>query len=93
MADPKTVAWLGNNVDNIFGFPNIARFSWQTVKTMLMQKAVKVKWCVVHIHELSKRITTEQILLAGMMSPRRSRSTLAVCHRDRRNHRCGKTSL
>lgn len=42
--DPKTVAWLGNNVDNVFGFPNIARFSWQTVKTMLMQKAVKVKW-------------------------------------------------
>lgn len=44
--DPKTVAWLEENVDPVFGFPNIARFSWQTVKTILMKRAVKVKWCV-----------------------------------------------
>ena len=57
--DPKTVAWLGNNVDHIFGFPNIARFSWQTVKTMLMQKAVKVKWYFLLPHSQTRNETDE----------------------------------
>ncbi len=26
--DPKTVAWLANNQDKVFGFPNFVRFSW-----------------------------------------------------------------
>ena len=43
-ADPKTVAWLENNFDPVFGFPNVARFSWQPVKTALMKKGAKVKW-------------------------------------------------
>ncbi|KAM0749270.1 ribonuclease [Meredithblackwellia eburnea MCA 4105] len=43
-SDPKTKAWLENNVDPVFGFPNIVRFSWQTVKTILTKRAVEVKW-------------------------------------------------
>ncbi|KAL8277699.1 hypothetical protein RQP46_009972 [Phenoliferia psychrophenolica] len=42
--DPKTKAWLENNVDPVFGFPNIVRFSWQTVKTILTKRGVDVKW-------------------------------------------------
>lgn len=44
-ADPKTKTWLENNVDPVFGFPNIVRFSWQTVKTILTKRGVDVKWC------------------------------------------------
>ncbi|ORY78027.1 ribonuclease [Leucosporidium creatinivorum] len=43
-SDPKTVAWLENNLEPVFGFPNVARFSWQPVKTALMKKGAKVKW-------------------------------------------------
>ena len=42
--DPKTVAWLERNVDPVFGFPQIVRFSWQTVKTLLLKKAYGVTW-------------------------------------------------
>ncbi|KDE05667.1 hypothetical protein MVLG_04038 [Microbotryum lychnidis-dioicae p1A1 Lamole] len=43
-SDPKTVAWLEQNVHPVFGYPNVVRFSWQTVKTILDKKAAKVKW-------------------------------------------------
>jgi ribonuclease H2 subunit A len=42
--DPRTQAWLENNVDPIFGLPSVVRFSWQTVKTLLDKRAHKVKW-------------------------------------------------
>lgn len=42
--DPNTIAWIANNVDSIFGYPNIARFSWQTVKTVLGKSAADVRW-------------------------------------------------
>ena len=44
--DPKTVAWLQTNFDPIFGFPNVARFSWAPVKNALLKKGVASKWCV-----------------------------------------------
>ncbi|KAI5477163.1 ribonuclease H2 subunit A [Pseudohyphozyma bogoriensis] len=43
-SDPKTKAWLESNVDPVFGYPNLVRFSWQTVKTILLKKACDVKW-------------------------------------------------
>ena len=33
--DEKTKAWLAENVDPVFGYPSIVRFSWQTTKTIL----------------------------------------------------------
>lgn len=44
MPDPKTIAWLDNNLEQVFGYPNVARFSWQTVRDRLTKKAVRVKW-------------------------------------------------
>lgn len=44
LPDPRTVAWLEENVDLVFGFPNIARFSWATVKNLLEKKAARVDW-------------------------------------------------
>ncbi|GAA5873631.1 hypothetical protein JCM3774_004996 [Rhodotorula dairenensis] len=43
-SDPKTVAWLQSNFDPIFGFPNVARFSWAPVKNALLKKGVASKW-------------------------------------------------
>ncbi|TKA54032.1 hypothetical protein B0A53_03314 [Rhodotorula sp. CCFEE 5036] len=43
-SDPKTVAWLQTNFDPIFGFPNVARFSWAPVKNALLKKGVASKW-------------------------------------------------
>ncbi|GAA99968.1 uncharacterized protein L969DRAFT_53476 [Mixia osmundae IAM 14324] len=42
--DPRTVAWLERNMDPVFGFPAVARFSWATVKNMLEKKAAHVRW-------------------------------------------------
>lgn len=43
--DPKTVAWLESNFNPVFGFPNVARFSWAPVKNALLKKGVQSKWC------------------------------------------------
>lgn len=43
-SDPKTKAWLRQNVDQIFGFPNFVRFSWSTAKSILDDEAVGVEW-------------------------------------------------
>ncbi|KAF8149954.1 ribonuclease H-like domain-containing protein [Crassisporium funariophilum] len=43
-SDPNTVAWLKTAIDRVFGFPNIVRFSWTTVKVILEKSAHPVKW-------------------------------------------------
>ncbi|GAA6025505.1 hypothetical protein JCM8202_001973 [Rhodotorula sphaerocarpa] len=43
-SDPKTVMWLQSNFDPVFGFPNVARFSWAPVKNALLKKGVSSKW-------------------------------------------------
>jgi ribonuclease H2 subunit A len=43
-SDPITKAWLRNNLDTVFGFPSIVRFSWSTCTKLLDQHAVTVEW-------------------------------------------------
>jgi ribonuclease H2 subunit A len=46
-SDAKCVAWLKNQIDDLFGWGNECRFSWGTVKDMLEMKGsrgVKVDW-------------------------------------------------
>ncbi|GAA5969937.1 hypothetical protein JCM21900_004452 [Sporobolomyces salmonicolor] len=43
-SDPKTVAWLQDNFHPIFGFPNVARFSWAPVRNALQKKGAQSKW-------------------------------------------------
>ncbi|OXU26139.1 hypothetical protein TSAR_003325 [Trichomalopsis sarcophagae] len=42
--DPVTKSWLSSNVDLIFGFPQLVRFSWSTAEKILESKAVAVEW-------------------------------------------------
>ncbi len=43
-ADPNTKLWLENNFNEIFGFPSIVRFSWQTAKEYIYNKAFKTTY-------------------------------------------------
>lgn len=38
--DPKTKAFLEDNVDRVFGFPRLVRFSWATARNVLKRKAL-----------------------------------------------------
>lgn len=43
--DPKTVAWLHNNIDPLFGWDKSVRFSWNTAKDLIEKgENVKVEW-------------------------------------------------
>lgn len=42
--DPATKSWLAGNVDPIFGFPTLVRFSWSTAEKILDEKAAQVEW-------------------------------------------------
>ncbi|OLY77599.1 Ribonuclease H2 subunit A [Smittium mucronatum] len=41
-SDPKTVSWLHSNIDKVFGYPSIVRFSWATCQKLLETNAYKV---------------------------------------------------
>jgi len=43
-ADPHTKDWLRHNMDRLFGYTNIVRFSWETVKVILKENAITVNW-------------------------------------------------
>ena len=42
--DPLTKKWLTENIDNVFGFPQIVRFSWSTAAKILEAKALSVEF-------------------------------------------------
>ena len=46
-ADADTKAWLVGNLNPVFGFPSVVRFSWATTKRLLEgeAEAVPVQWC------------------------------------------------
>lgn len=42
--DPITKKFLTNNMDNVFGYPRIVRFSWSTAERLLDKNAATVEW-------------------------------------------------
>ena len=45
-SDPRTSGWIAEQCDPVFGLPQIARFSWGTVKHLLDKRGVKSRWRV-----------------------------------------------
>ncbi|KAI9298848.1 ribonuclease-like protein H2 large subunit [Neoconidiobolus thromboides FSU 785] len=43
-SDVNTVNWLNNNIDPLFGWPSIIRFSWSTCERLLEDKGIQVRW-------------------------------------------------
>ncbi|PVU85070.1 hypothetical protein BB559_005536 [Furculomyces boomerangus] len=43
-SDPNTVKWLKKNMDHVFGYPNIVRFSWSTCKKLLDENTAHVSF-------------------------------------------------
>ncbi|RIB10774.1 ribonuclease H-like domain-containing protein [Gigaspora rosea] len=43
-SDPNTKLWLTNNMDPVFGFPRVMRFSWATCENLLKDRAVTIIW-------------------------------------------------
>ncbi|XP_059468312.1 ribonuclease H2 subunit A isoform X2 [Neocloeon triangulifer] len=43
-ADPVTKKFLQENIDSIFGFPQLVRFSWSTADKIIEEKCVTVEW-------------------------------------------------
>ncbi|XP_074990192.1 ribonuclease H2 subunit A isoform X1 [Calonectris borealis] len=42
--DPKTKEWLRRNLEPVFGFPRLVRFSWGTARELLQRGGVPVEW-------------------------------------------------
>lgn len=42
--DPVTKKFLQENIDSIFGFPRLVRFSWSTAENILLAKAAKMEF-------------------------------------------------
>lgn len=42
--DPNTKAWMEHNLDVVFGYPTVVRFSWDTCRRLLESKAVDIQW-------------------------------------------------
>jgi len=42
--DPVTKKFLRENLDPVFGFPSIVRFSWKTAETLLEEKGIKMEF-------------------------------------------------
>jgi ribonuclease H2 subunit A len=43
-SDPVTKQWLNSNIDHVFGYPTVTRFSWSTTQKLLDRAAVRVLW-------------------------------------------------
>ena len=43
-SDPLTKKWMASNLDPVFGYPNIVRFSWKTTSNQFKANGTTIKW-------------------------------------------------
>ncbi|KAJ3423803.1 ribonuclease h2 subunit a [Anaeramoeba flamelloides] len=68
-SDPNLKNWMKNNVNLIFGFPSIVRFSWSTSENFLEQKGATVKWKEEYTTKKKKKKTTRKTSSKGCKKP------------------------
>lgn len=71
--DPATKRWLRENLDPVFGFPDVVRFSWGTARVLLEKEAVDVEWCVRRMRRMrwSKRDMRTDLVIVARQGERR----------------------
>ncbi|CAD7923197.1 unnamed protein product [Amoebophrya sp. A120] len=42
--DKQTIKWMGKNVQHVFGFPKLVRFSWETTDKLMEKNCAKVEF-------------------------------------------------
>lgn len=63
-ADAVTKEWLRANMDRLFGFPSLVRFSWSTCRDLLKSDGVSVKWCAASARGCGGLVLTRSLLPA-----------------------------
>lgn len=58
ISDPLTKKFIREEIDNVFGYPLLVRFSWSTAETMLLEKAAA---CTFEDNEESPKKNTKSI--------------------------------
>lgn len=43
-SDPRTVRWLQGNLDPVFGYSRLVRFSWSSCARILDERGIPVEW-------------------------------------------------
>lgn len=61
ITDPVTKAFLQDNIDQVFGFPRLVRFSWSTADKILQQKSYFVEFDDVDDDSVPKKKTKNPI--------------------------------
>lgn len=61
--DPVTKKFLAENIDPVFGFPQLVRFSWATASKILDEKSIDVTWNEVDPEEETQVDEKKQQLL------------------------------
>ncbi|KYM98805.1 Ribonuclease H2 subunit A [Cyphomyrmex costatus] len=74
--DPVTKNWLSANVDQVFGFPQLVRFSWSTAEQILESKALTIEW-----EETEKTSNDQKILKFFVNLPTKSSNIHTKKHR------------
>ena len=65
-SDPATKAWLDENfVDEVFGYPDVVRFSWAPIRDRLEKGRVKVVWQEDEEEDESSKFTQSTIQFGG----------------------------
>ncbi len=76
--DAVTKKFLRDNLDPVFGFPSLVRFSWKTAETLLEEKGVKVEFEEIEPEEdpaVTKNPSIKQFFAQAPSSAKENRST------------------
>lgn len=72
--------WLKRNMNPVFGFPEIVRFSWSSCSRILDESAVPVRWNdpVVEESNYKKRPATQVLSSSQKTAEKKERSFLSA---------------
>uniref|UniRef100_A0A1I8AYW3 Ribonuclease n=1 Tax=Meloidogyne hapla TaxID=6305 RepID=A0A1I8AYW3_MELHA len=64
-SDPTTKCYISKNLNPLFGFPSLVRFSWQTIEKLIGAGAVKCLWNIQGTDDCLKQYTLVDIWTAS----------------------------